>query len=136
MLNTIIFVLVLHLIADFILQPNWIQTYKSRNNLILLLHVSIYFGIFALGLSLFFNFKAAIIYAACNAALHFLVDWITSRVITSHAKTLTLDSPEQNDERPVKALYERVNLYLPSLLLGVDQLFHHVCLIFTLSLLS
>ena len=132
MSHTIIFVLVLHLIADFILQPNWITTYKSRDNSILLFHVTVYFFVMALGLLLVASWKAALLYSALNAALHFSVDFITSRLITAQAKSVTLDESVDAVEKP---LFERVNLYFPTVLLGVDQLFHQACLIITLPLL-
>jgi len=133
MLTTIIFVLALHLIADFLLQPNWIQTYKSRDNLVLLTHVVIYMMVMTLGLMFIASWQAALAYAFINSALHFLVDYCSSRLICSQAKEITIDVNE-----PVSAdkpLYEQVDLYIPSLLLGIDQLAHQACLILTLHIL-
>tara|TARA_R110000824_G_scaffold3750_2_gene17847 strand:- start:2319 stop:2594 length:276 start_codon:yes stop_codon:yes gene_type:complete len=87
----------------------------------------------ALGLILVAPWKVALLYSAVNAVLHFSVDFITSRVITAQAKTVILDDSDGAVEKP---LFERVNLYLPTVLLGIDQLFHQACLIATLPLLS
>ena len=132
MSHTIIFVLVLHLIADFILQPNWITTYKSRDNSILLFHVAVYLFVMTLVLLLIASWKAALLYSAVNAALHFCVDFITSRLITAQAHDIILDESPDNLQKP---LFERVNLYRPTVLLGVDQLFHQACLVLTLPML-
>jgi hypothetical protein len=129
---TIIFVLALHLIADFILQPNWIQTYKSRDNLVLLLHVIIYTYVLSVGALLLASWKAALLFGVVNGILHYVVDFVTSRVITHHAKKLELQKQAPNEEKP---LFERVNLYSLSALLGIDQLLHQACLVVTISFL-
>jgi len=130
--HTIIFVLALHLIADFVLQPNWIQTYKSRNNLVLLLHVVIYAYVLAIGALFLGTWKHAILFGIANGALHYMVDFVTSRIITWQAKKLQLSDGANAEEKP---LFERLNLYSLSVLLGVDQLLHQVCLMLTLPIL-
>tara|TARA_R100000152_G_C6760619_1_gene184686 strand:- start:683 stop:1093 length:411 start_codon:yes stop_codon:yes gene_type:complete len=130
---TIIFVLALHLIADFLLQPNWIQTYKSQDNSVLLMHVTVYFTVFVAGLLFIAPWLGALLYSFVNAALHFGVDYCSSRIITAEVSDLQL---EETDTDLAKPLYQRVNLYKPSLFLGVDQLLHQACLISTISILS
>ena len=132
MFLTIIFVLALHLIADFILQPNWIQTYKSRNNLVLLLHVVIYAYVLAIGALFLGTWQNAILFGLANGALHYMVDFVTSRIITWQAKKLQLSDEANVEEKP---LFGRLNLYSLSVLLGVDQLLHQVCLMLTLPIL-
>lgn len=61
----------IHFVADFIFQSNYTAINKSKDNYVLLYHVILY-GI------LFIPFS--IQYAFLNAALHFGVDYITSRV--------------------------------------------------------
>jgi capsule polysaccharide export protein KpsE/RkpR len=61
----------MHFIADFIFQSDYIAINKSKNNLVLLTHVCLY------GIP-FFLFGAA--FAFANMALHFVTDYITSRV--------------------------------------------------------
>ena len=130
---TIIFVLALHLIADFLLQPNWIQTYKSQDNSVLLMHVTIYFIVFACGLLFIAPWYAALLYSFVNAVLHLCVDYCSSRIITSEACRIKLKTDEVSLSNP---LYQRVDLYMPSLFLGIDQLFHQACLVATISILS
>jgi len=132
MLLTIIFVLALHLIADFLLQPNWIQTYKSRDNLVLLLHVTIYTYVLSIGALFTATWRAALLFGIVNGALHYIIDFITSRIITHQARKLRLQEKIEDEEKP---LFERVNLYSLSALLGIDQLLHQACLIATLPFL-
>ena len=129
MFLTIIFVLALHLIADFLLQPNWIQTYKSRDNLVLLLHVTIYAYVLSVGALFVTSFANAVLFGVINGALHFIVDFITSRIITHHALKLKLKENKEGEEKP---LFEQLNLYSLTVLLGVDQLLHQACLIATI----
>ena len=60
----------IHFVMDFVFQSNNVALNKSKNNAILLQHVTIY----AIPLFLF-NFWFGLV----NAALHFVVDWVTSR---------------------------------------------------------
>lgn len=123
---TIIFVLFLHLIADFVLQPNWIQTDKSKNNLVLFYHVAIHFIVFFIGLLPWFGLFPAFQYALVNASLHFLIDFVSSRIISNQA--CTIGKQRNFDKRP---LYQQVNLYVPCLFLGIDQWGHQLSLILT-----
>ena len=63
----------IHFVADFIFQSNYTAINKSKDNYVLLYHVILY-GI------LFIPFS--IQYAFLNAALHFGVDYITSRAVS------------------------------------------------------
>ena len=130
---TIIFVLALHLIADFLLQPNWIQTYKSQDNSVLLMHVTVYFTVFVAGLLFIAPWFGALLYSFVNAILHFGVDYCSSRIITAEVSNMQL---EEDEGAMAKPLYQRVDLYKPSLFLGVDQLAHQACLIATISILT
>ena len=130
MLLTIIFVLALHLIADFILQPNWIQTYKSQDNMVLLLHVTIYSYVVSIGVLIVAPWELALLYGVLSGALHYLVDFCTSRVITWQARKLKMI--ENTEDKPI---FERLNIYSLCVLLGVDQLLHQACLIAALPLI-
>jgi|10_taG_2_1085330.scaffolds.fasta_scaffold16875_2 hypothetical protein len=133
MLLTIIFVLALHLIADFILQPNWVQTYKSRDNSILLLHVTVYSYVLGTGALIVAPWEAAVLYGVVNGLLHFIVDYFTSRIITFHALKIKL--PEGDEMRDVP-IYEKINIYSLCVLLGIDQLCHQACLLATFPLIA
>lgn len=71
---TLILIIWLHFVADFLLQPDWMATRKSSNTWILALHCLVYGAIFVL---------IGWAYAAVNGLLHFAVDFVTSR-LTSH----------------------------------------------------
>lgn len=133
MLLTIIFVLALHLVADFILQPNWVQTYKSRDNSILLLHVTIYSYVLSMGALIVAPWEAAVLYGVINGLLHFIVDYITSRIITFHALKIKLPAAEEMASVPI---YEKINIYSLCVLLGIDQLCHQACLLATFPLIA
>jgi len=75
MLIDIVILVWMHFVADFLLQSRKVGENKSSSNLILLKHVIIYSIPF-----FYFGWQFALL----NAALHFVVDWITSRV-TKHA---------------------------------------------------
>ena len=133
MLLTIIFVHALHLVADFILQPNWVQTYKSRDNSILLLHVTIYSYVVGMGALIVAPWQSALLYGVVNGVLHFIVDFVTSRIITFHA--LKIKIPENKELQNVP-IYEKINIYSLCVLLGIDQLCHQACLLATFPLLA
>jgi hypothetical protein len=73
LIELFILIIWIHFISDFILQANFLAINKSKNNQILLLHCGIYsipFLIFGLD------------YALLAGILHFIVDFVTSRITT------------------------------------------------------
>jgi hypothetical protein len=99
---TIIYLLTLHFIGDFILQSNYMASNKSKSNLALGLHVLVY------GLPLIFiSFNFAVV----NVIFHFIVDYITSRITF--------------------ALWQRRNIHYFFVVIGLDQLIHSITLILT-----
>jgi uncharacterized protein (DUF2062 family) len=99
---TIIYLLTLHFIGDFILQSNYVASNKSKDNLVLLQHVIIY------GLPLLLiSFKFAVI----NLILHFLVDYVTSRITAT--------------------LWQQRRIHYFFVTIGFDQLLHAISLILT-----
>lgn len=67
-----LFLLVLHFVADFILQSDWMAQNKSKNNWALLSHAIVYTSPFAL----FYGLKFALI----TFLFHFWQDYFTSRI--------------------------------------------------------
>jgi membrane-bound metal-dependent hydrolase YbcI (DUF457 family) len=63
--------LLLHVIADFWGQTNWMALNKSKNNLALLAHAGIIFAVF-----LPIGYEIAFL----NALAHFIIDYVTSRM--------------------------------------------------------
>lgn len=106
-LKTIIIILVLHFIADFVLQTNWMAVNKSKNNLALFVHVAVYSAVFCF---------VGLIYAVINGILHFIVDFITSRITSK--------------------LWKEQNYRLFFTVIGLDQTLHFVCLFSTYILIN
>ena len=110
MLNSIIIVsalVVLHFIADFILKSDYVARNKSKNNWVLLEHVTIY--------SLPFIAFISPLYALINAILHLCVDYVTSRLTGK--------------------LWASGEVYWFFAVIGLDQLLHILSLIWTYYLL-
>jgi hypothetical protein len=70
-LHEVLILLTLHFIADFILQSNNMATNKSKSNYWLSYHVGVYTLVFSMVNPL---------YALVNGALHWITDYLTSRV--------------------------------------------------------
>lgn len=102
-IKIIITLLVLHFIADFICQSDWMATNKSSRVWPLFVHVLVYSLIFLLPMGEY--------YALANGFLHFCVDYVTSTI----TKRLWLQEK--------KYWFLRVN--------GLDQLIHTCCLFLT-----
>lgn len=97
----------MHWFADFILQSDRIAINKSSSNEILLWHVTLY-GVCFIG----FGFAFAFV----NAVLHFITDWITSRI--------------------TKKLWVAEKRHWFFVVIGVDQAIHMTCLFATYEILK
>jgi len=120
----LIVIFILHFIGDFIFQPYWMKIKKSRQSSIMLMHILLYTSVLTVGLSIFYSNTLAISYALLNGVIHFLVDYASSRIISNSSRELIVREGSE-------PLYERVDMHVPILFLGVDQLLHHVSLIVT-----
>lgn len=100
--------MIVHYIADFLLQTRWMGENKSKNILALLSHILVY----TISLCLVLPIGLAV----ANGVVHFLVDFISSRL--------------------GGLAYKKGNLYLFWAVIGLDQLLHVLCLNYTISLLS
>lgn len=95
------FLLLCHFIGDFVLQDDYMALNKSRNNWVLAGHCSIY-------TLCFFCFGGY--FMLCNFAIHFCVDFVTSRI---NAR-----------------LYEAGERHWFFVAIGADQLLHFWTLLF------
>jgi len=74
-MNTIIILIWVHFLADFVLQSNWVATNKSTKTWVLGLHSLVYaMPLVILGWR----------WAIANGVLHFGVDYITSRMTSEY----------------------------------------------------
>ena len=80
------YLIVLHFIADFILQSDWMAQNKSKSNEALGFHVCIYtlvllFGSVPLAFIVpVYNGKLVLAWVLLNGCAHFATDYITSRI--------------------------------------------------------
>lgn len=101
-LHIILLIIWIHFVADFIFQSNYTAINKSKDNYVLLYHVIIY-GVLFIPIS----FQ----YAVVNSMLHFIVDYITSRVTS--------------------ILYRHDERHWFFVVIGLDQALHLTCLFVT-----
>jgi len=102
-------IIAIHWIGDFVLQSDWQAKNKSKNNLALLLHVTIYTVCLAVFGSVFFTNDSWIVYWILgNGAAHFAVDYVTSRINTY--------------------LWNKGRIHEFFVSVGFDQLIHYACL--------
>lgn len=71
----VIYLLVLHFVADFVLQSRKMGKKKSESVWWLIGHMYIQFGIFMLGLLPLMAADKALMFATANALIHGLIDW-------------------------------------------------------------
>lgn len=107
-LGLVIWLMFLHLIADFFLQTTWVAQNKSKSWSALIIHVDIYFLVFLFG-------TLSLPYALLNAGIHLVVDYFTSRLNSR--------------------LYQYSDKHWFFCGIGVDQFIHLVCLTMTVGVL-
>jgi len=105
-LSTIILLVSLHFVSDFILQSDWMAQNKSSSNKALGIHVIVYSIPFLI---------IGPLYALVNGILHFFTDYVSSRVS--------------------KKLWEKKEVHWFFAVIGLDQLIHYICLFTTYSLI-
>lgn len=101
-IKIVLLLLLIHWIADFILQSNWMAQGKSKTWKPLLAHIGVYTLCFVA-----FGFEFAII----NGLLHLCIDYVTSRVSSK--------------------LWAKGNMHWFFVVIGFDQLLHMTSLILT-----
>src|SRR5665213_3082491 len=67
--------MVLHFIADFLMQSREMGQKKSSDPRWLLKHLWIQTWVFAVGLTFFVGPLVALLFALCNSSIHGIIDW-------------------------------------------------------------
>lgn len=114
--SSIMGVIILHWIADFVLQTDWQAKNKSKNNLALGLHVGTYTFCLLWYAALVLPGVVGIIWALANGVAHFGVDYVTSRINTY--------------------LWNKGRVHDFFVMVGFDQLIHYACLFGSLFLIG
>lgn len=79
LLPGIVTIIILHFIADFILQTHEMATMKSSSNWMLSAHVLMYMTPFGFMVFIFENVFITLAFILFNGAAHFVVDYFSSR---------------------------------------------------------
>ena len=121
--QTIMTVIAMHWVADFVLQTDWQAKNKSKDNFALLFHVTTYTicifvcGIFLLANELTLqNIKIWEMWALANGVVHFGVDYVTSRIN--------------------KYLWNKGRVHDFFVMVGFDQVIHYACLFGSLAFIG
>lgn len=117
----VLWILAAHWVADFVFQTEHMALNKSTSNWALGKHVAAYTAVLGvLTVVPFFNAATGnaysvmdtfILFLLLNAALHFATDFVTSRA--------------------VKLEFANENKHNGFVIIGVDQLVHHTCILLT-----
>ena len=99
-MTTLLLILGLHFVSDFILQSDWMAQNKSKSNKALGIHVFVYHLPFY-----FFGWK----FAVSNMVMHTCVDYVTSRASLR--------------------LWQQKKVHWFFVVIGFDQYIHSACLI-------
>jgi hypothetical protein len=117
MVNIILFILVVHWLADFVLQTDWQATNKSTRADALLLHVGTYtLAMLVAALIAIRPLDEAVTWAVLNGVLHLATDFVTSRLSAS--------------------AFKRGDRHTFFVVIGFDQLIHQATLIGTLAMVQ
>ena len=118
-LTIILLLLLVHWIADFVLQTSWQATNKSKNNMALLAHVGTYtltWLMFLYGWVIIHGIDFTpkmFLFLPITFVAHFCTDYVTSR-ITSY-------------------LYKKEDFHNFFVVIGFDQLLHYLQIFLTFS---
>ena len=116
---TLIYVLCIHFIADFIFQSERVAKGKSTSKAILFEHVLTY-GIvfFMLNLPLAMVYPLGVLGAVIwvNIGLHLGVDWVTSKIVRSY--------------------FMKDDTHMAFVFIGLDQLIHTLFIVLTFAYLN
>jgi hypothetical protein len=126
MTRVIAYLLVVHFVADFLLQPREMATQKSVNPKWLYGHLAIQCAMFGIALGPFYGDKA-LLFAFCNSLVHGLIDWNIWRL---YKLSVVKRYPELNWSDPEQA--KQWDFWNDSWFfhtIGLDQMLHGLTLV-------
>jgi hypothetical protein len=137
---------VTHWIADFVCQTNWQASNKSKSNWALYCHVGTYTVVLLFGTILLFptkGYPGGPLFIFGNALLHFWTDWCTSRVTSRlfmsqfDELAIVMQPPSLHGDmspivEPHLVMKRGFTLHNFFVIVGLDQLIHHVTLATTM----
>ncbi|MDP3556755.1 MAG: DUF3307 domain-containing protein [Bacteroidota bacterium] len=116
----VLVIFVVHFLADFVFQSSQMATGKSKSIKWLSIHVGVYATVSLISFFVLANFFDSYVIAfywwATNVVLHFVVDFVTSKITSKY--------------------WEQNNMRLFFVMIGFDQLIHNICLMTTFFLLK
>ena len=105
--------LLVHWVADFVMQTQWMAENKSRRLVALGAHVLTYSSVLGVATVVMFGATQPVLwFIAVNAGLHFATDFVTSRISAE--------------------MWRRQNVHAFFICIGFDQLLHQIALAATL----
>jgi hypothetical protein len=111
--STLIFVLLIHFLADFGLQTHEQATNKSTSIKWLTYHVGVYSIVWLLASLFYFgDFRIALIFSTITFICHWVTDWLTSRI--------------------GKPFWDKQDFHNGFVVVGFDQVLHYIQLVGTL----
>ena len=110
----LIYILLIHFLADFALQTHEQASLKSTNNTMLFYHVLTYSLTWLLGTIALLGWYS-ILFAFITFIVHFSTDYVTSRV--------------------VKKFFDKQDFHNGFVMIGADQILHYLQLYFTFKLI-
>ena len=112
--QVILFILLIHFLADFGLQTHDQATGKSTSAKWLTYHVGVYSIVWLLASWFYFDdFRIALIFSSITFICHWITDWLTSRI--------------------GKPFWDKQDFHNGFVVVGFDQVLHYVQLLLTFS---
>lgn len=143
--------LVIHFIADFLMQSREMGKNKSVYVKVLLQHVGIQFVMFAVCFAPFVGIQTALLFSFCNAAIHALIDWNVWRLYKYRVGLLLIKRAKEELRNFTDGVYSQhmLNLKVADLAskwkfwedhwffatIGFDQMLHMLTLVALISIL-
>lgn len=111
----IIFILLIHFLADFALQTPEQAEKKSTDSWALAAHVLVYSGVWWIASAIYLGWDQGALFACITFSAHFLTDFVTSRLS--------------------KPFFSKKDYHNGFVVVGFDQMLHYIQLILTFNYL-